>query len=353
MREPQAATEAKAGTPKPMAGAMRAAGKSPVGVLGLLAVLAATAVLISLQAGPAAIGAGDVLGVLLGGGDERQRVVVLELRLPRVALGLLVGGALAVAGAVFQALLRNPLADPYVLGVSGGAAAGSVAALALGLAAFRGGVEAGAVAGALLAVFAVRRVAMSAGPLLNTRVLLLAGVIAGAFFNAVVMLLLTMADAESFRSAIFWMMGSLARAGPAEAGLLAIVLIPFIGAAFALARPLDVMSVGEEMATYLGVRVETVKQAGYVAASLAVAASVAAAGVIGFVGLVVPHAVRLLWGGGHRVLLPASFLAGGTFLVLADTAARTVAAPQELPTGVVTALVGVPLFAVLLARSAR
>lgn len=326
---------------------------SPVRVLGLLTVLAAGAAAASLHVGSAAIGPGQVVDVLLGGGDERQRAVVLELRMPRVALGLLVGGALAVAGAVFQALLRNPLADPYVLGVSGGAAAGSVTALALGLAAYRGGVGGGAVAGALLAVFAVRRVAMSAGPVLDTRVLLLAGVIAGAFFNAIVLLLLALADAESFRSAIFWMMGSLARAGPAEAGVLALVLIPFLGAAFALARPLDLMSVGEETAAYLGVRVETVKQAGYVAASLAVAASVAAAGIIGFVGLLVPHAVRLLWGGGHRVLLPASFLAGGAFLVLADTAARTVAAPQELPTGVVTALVGVPLFAVLLVRSAR
>ena len=326
---------------------------SPARVLGLLAVLAAGAVVAGLHVGSAEIGPGQVLDVLLGGGDGRERAVVLELRAPRVALGLLVGGALAVAGAVFQALLRNPLADPYVLGVSGGAAAGSVTALALGLAAHRGGVGGGAVAGALLAVFAVRRVAMSAGPVLDTRVLLLAGVIAGAFFNAIVLLLLALADAESFRSAIFWMMGSLARAGPAEAGVLALVLIPLLGAAFALARPLDLMSVGEETAAYLGVRVETVKQAGYVAASLAVAASVAAAGVIGFVGLLVPHAVRLLWGGGHRVLLPASFLAGGTFLVLADTAARTVAAPQELPTGVVTALVGVPLFAVLLVRNAR
>lgn len=326
---------------------------SPARVLGLLAVLAAGAVVAGLHVGSAEIGPGQVVDVLLGGGDGRERAVVLELRAPRVALGLLVGGALAVAGAVFQALLRNPLADPYVLGVSGGAAAGSVTALALGLAAYRGGVGGGAVAGALLAVFAVRRVAMSAGPVLDTRVLLLAGVIAGAFFNAIVLLLLALADAESFRSAIFWMMGSLARAGPAEAGVLALVLIPFLGAAFALARPLDLMSVGEETAAYLGVRVETVKQAGYVAASLAVAASVAAAGVIGFVGLLVPHAVRLLWGGGHRVLLPASFLAGGAFLVLADTAARTVAAPQELPTGVVTALVGVPLFAVLLVRNAR
>lgn len=326
---------------------------SPARVLGLLAVLAAGAVVAGLHVGSAEIGPGQVVDVLLGGGDGRERAVVLELRAPRVALGLLVGGALAVAGAVFQALLRNPLADPYVLGVSGGAAAGSVTALALGLAAYRGGVGGGAVAGALLAVFAVRRVAMSAGPVLDTRVLLLAGVIAGAFFNAIVLLLLALADAESFRSAIFWMMGSLARAGPAEAGVLALVLIPFVGAAFALARPLDLMSVGEETAAYLGVRVETVKQAGYVAASLAVAASVAAAGVIGFVGLLVPHAVRLLWGGGHRVLLPASFLAGGAFLVLADTAARTVAAPQELPTGVVTALVGVPLFAVLLVRNAR
>ena len=326
---------------------------SRVRVFVPLAALLAVAALVGLNSGAASMSPAEVLDVLLGGGDERQRTVIFDVRLPRVLLALLVGGGLAVAGAVYQALLRNPLADPYILGVSGGAALGAVAMMLLGSAVSHWGVAGGALAGALLAIVVVLRLAMATGPTLDSRVLLLAGVIAGAFFNAVILLLLAAADFQSFRSAVFWMMGSLSRAGPLEAGVLALFLAPCLVAAWALARPLDLFAAGEEMATYLGVPVERVKQAGYLAASLAVAASVAAVGIIGFVGLIVPHAVRMVWGGDHRVLVPACFLGGGAFLVITDTLARTVVAPQELPTGVVTALIGVPLFAVLLVRSAR
>ena len=326
---------------------------SRVRVFVPLAALLAAAALVALNLGAAQMSPAEVLDVLLGGGDERQRTVIFDVRLPRVLLALLVGGGLAVAGAVYQALLRNPLADPYILGVSGGAALGAVAMMLLGSAVSHWGVAGGALAGALLAIVVVLRLAMATGPTLDSRVLLLAGVIAGAFFNAVILLLLAAADFQSFRSAVFWMMGSLSRAGPLEAGVLALFLAPCLVAAWALARPLDLFAAGEEMATYLGVPVERVKQAGYLAASLAVAASVAAVGIIGFVGLIVPHAVRMVWGGDHRVLVPACFLGGGAFLVITDTLARTVVAPQELPTGVVTALIGVPLFAVLLVRSAR
>ena len=326
---------------------------SRVRVFVPLAALLAAAALVALNLGAAPMSPAEVLDVLLGGGDERQRTVIFDVRLPRVLLALLVGGGLAVAGAVYQALLRNPLADPYILGVSGGAALGAVAMMLLGSVVSHWGVAGGALAGALLAIVVVLRLAMATGPTLDSRVLLLAGVIAGAFFNAVILLLLAAADFQSFRSAVFWMMGSLSRAGPLEAGVLALFLAPCLVAAWALARPLDLFAAGEEMATYLGVPVERVKQAGYLAASLAVAASVAAVGIIGFVGLIVPHAVRMVWGGDHRVLVPACFLGGGAFLVITDTLARTVVAPQELPTGVVTALIGVPLFAVLLVRSAR
>lgn len=318
-----------------------------------LGALLAGAVLWALSTGSAPLTVGEVFDVLLGGGDTRSRTVILDIRVPRILLALLVGGALAVSGTVFQALLRNPLADPYILGVSGGAALGAVAAMVLGLALSTHGVAGGALAGSLVAIFLVLRLTMAAGPAFDTRVLLLAGVVAGAFFNAIILLLLTAADAQSFRSAVFWMMGSLARAGSGEAGILALLLAPCLIVAAALARPLNLCVAGEETATYLGVSVKRVKQAGYLAASLAVAASVSVAGIIGFVGLIVPHAVRLLWGGDHRIVLPACFLGGGAFLVLADTLARTVLAPQELPTGVVTALIGVPLFAILLVRSAR
>lgn len=316
----------------------------------ILAAVLAGALLLALGVGAVAIPPGEVLRALLGDAEPTTRTIVRDLRLPRAVLAMLIGAGLAVAGAVFQALLRNPLAEPYVLGVSGGAAVGAVAVLAfattapawlLPLAAFVGGV------GTIALVF---RIAASVGRALDTRVLLLAGVVVGAFFNAVILLLLTLADVETFRSAVFWMMGSLASATWPAVGLLALYLVPALLALLAMARPLNLMAVGEETALYLGTRVERVKRGAYLVASLLVAAGVAAAGVIGFVGLIVPHALRLLWGGDHRLLLPGSALAGAAFLLLADTAARTVAAPGELPVGVVTALIGVPLFVVLLTR---
>jgi iron complex transport system permease protein len=197
----------------------------------------------------------------------------------------------------------------------------------------------------------VFRVAQRVGRALDTRVLLLAGVVVAAFFNAVILLLLTYADVESFRSAVFWMMGSLSASTWTTVILLALYMIPAAAVLIGYARSFNLLAIGEETALYLGTRVERVKLAGYIIASLAVAVAVAECGVIGFIGLIVPHAVRLVWGSDHRVLLPASFVAGGIFLLLADTAARTIAAPAELPVGVVTALVGVPLFVSLLRRS--
>lgn len=324
-----------------------------ISVLTALTLALLLASVLALGIGTVGVPASDILEVLFGGGDARVRSLILGIRLPRVVLAVLVGGGLAVSGAVFQALLRNPLADPYILGVSGGAAVGAVAALVLGGFAAGWGVTAGAMAGALGAVILVLRIAMAAGPSLDSRILLLAGVIVGAFFNAVILLLLTFADAESFRSAVFWMMGRLWGVGWAGVAGMAALLVPCLVVLFALSRPLDLMATGEETAGYLGVPVERVKLLSYLITSLLVAAAVSVSGVIGFVGLIVPHAMRLLWGGSHSLLLPASFLGGGAFLVLTDTAARVAAAPQELPTGVITALVGVPLFAVLLVRSGR
>jgi iron complex transport system permease protein len=276
---------------------------------------------------------------------------VLELRLPRVVLALIAGGALALSGAVFQALLRNPLAEPYVLGVAGGAAVGAVGAVVLGFSGVPGVVPIAALCGALLAIVLVLRIAVRVGRAVDTRVLLLAGVVAGAFFNAVILLLLTLADVESFRSAVFWMMGSLAASSWRGALVLGAYVVPASVLLFALARSLNLLAIGEETALFLGARVERVKLLAYFTASLLVAAVVAACGVIGFVGLIVPHAIRLVWGNDHRLLLPASLIGGATFLLFADTAARTIAAPAELPVGVITALVGVPIFVMLLRRS--
>lgn len=320
----------------------------------LLSGVTAGGVLLSVTAGAAPLPLSDVLAALTGRGDATTRAIVLDLRLARAATAVLAGGGLGLAGAVFQALLRNPLAEPYVLGVSAGAAVGALGALVLGFGVrVPALVPAAALVGAATTVALVLRIALGVGRALDTRVLLLAGVVMGAFLNAVILLLLTFADLETFRSAVFWMMGSLAGASWGTTALVGAYVLPACLVLARLARSLDFVALGEETAFHLGAPVERVKLTAYVVASLLVAAAVAFCGVIGFVGLVVPHALRMLWGSDHRLLLPGVFLAGGAFLLVADTAARTVAAPAELPVGVVTALVGVPLFLVLLTRTAR
>lgn len=315
-----------------------------------IALLAALA--LSLSLGPAPVGWPQVLDVLGGGGSTSERSIVLTLRVPRAALAALVGAALALSGATFQALLRNPLAEPYVLGVSGGASLGAVAAVVLGwTAAGAWALPGAALVGGLLAIGLVLQIGRrAAGTRLDTRTLLLAGVVAGAFFNALVLLLLTFGEAETFRAAVYWMMGSVSGATGTQVATLALWLVPAGVALLGMARPLNLLAVGEETALHLGVRVEALKRAAYLLASLLAAAAVAVSGAIGFVGLVVPHAARLLWGSDHRRLLPAAALGGAIFLVLADTAARSAVPPAELPVGVVTALVGVPWFLVLLVR---
>jgi iron complex transport system permease protein len=313
--------------------------------------IAALALVVSVALGAAGLPWRTVLSTLFGGGTPTERAIVIDLRLPRALLALLAGGALALSGTVFQALLRNPLAEPYVLGVSGGAAVGAVSAIVFGPRFAEAWlIPVGALLGALAAILLVLRIALQSGRALDSRVLLLAGVIAGAFFNAVILLLLTIADVESFRSAVFWMMGSLTTATWRMCALLALYVAPALVLLLGLARPLNLLAAGEETALYLGTRVGRVKTIAYFVASFLVAATVAACGVIGFIGLVVPHALRMVFGGDHRFLLPMTFVCGGTFLLLADTGARTLAAPAELPVGVVTALIGVPIFVMLLRR---
>ena len=312
------------------------------------------AVLAAVRFGSVPLSTGEVLRALRSGGDPVQRDIVLGLRLPRALLGALVGGGLAVAGATFQALLRNPLAEPYILGISGGAAAAAVLALGLGMVAIGSWVlPAAAFAGALLAIALVFRVATAVDRSLDVRVLLLAGVVVGAFFTAVMALMLSLSDAQTVRSAVQWMMGSLYGAEWSSVWTATAYTLPASALLLGLARPLNLLAIGDETATYLGTDVERVKRAAFAVASLITAAGVAVAGVIGFVGLIVPHALRLVIGSDHRALLPLSFLAGATFLVLADIAARVTLAPGEIPIGVVTALTGVPLFLVLLRRSFR
>ena len=323
--------------------------KSAPAAIAISLTILVIGIIASTAIGAVHVPASHVIAVLFGKGTAMERSIVIDLRLPRVLLAALAGGALALSGAVFQAMLRNPLADPYVLGISSGAALGAVISMLLtgGSSLF---VPPAALLGSLFAIVIVFAIALRAQRPVDARVLLLAGVIVSAFLQAVVFLLLTLLNAESFRSAIFWMLGSFATANWRSVGLLAVYVLPAAVVLIALARPLNILMSGEESALYLGVRVETVTRIAYFVASVLVGASVAACGVVGFVGLVVPHAVRLAFGSDYRLVLPSSVLIGGTFLMLSDTIARTIAAPVELPVGVITALIGVPVFVILLVR---
>jgi iron complex transport system permease protein len=313
----------------------------------LLGGLALAALVVGIMVGPADLAGGEALRALVGQGDAVTVGIVRQLRAPRALLAFGVGGSLAVTGATLQALVRNPLADPYLLGLSGGAGLGAVLAIALGLAG-AWAVPAAAAIGALLAVALVYRLAVVAGAVLDTRVLLLGGVVVGAFCAALVGAILALSPADQLRNALLWLLGGFDAASWSTLGVFAAYsAIPLV-LLYRSARALDLLSLGEEPARFLGADVEPLKRTLYLASSVLTAAAVAVSGIIGFVGLVVPHAIRLLWGHAHRSLLPAAFLLGGALLAGADALARVAFAPLSLPVGVVTAVVGVPVFALLL-----
>ena len=317
-------------------------------VLGGLLVGAAVAVLLSLRVGELQVGFADVLTAIFRPGEGQASTIIRELRLPRALAAFACGGLLATAGALMQVLLRNPLADPYILGISGGAAVGALGAITLGAATFW--IDASAFAGALAAMLVVFGLAHGDGSWTQTR-LLLTGVIVAAGCGAAVSLMLALAPDTRVMSMLFWMMGDASAAARPWPAL--VVLALALVAVMPFARDLNVLARGELSARALGVRVGHLRVALYVLASLLTATSVTLVGSVGFVGLVVPHLVRLVLGNDQRVLIPAAALAGGTLLTLADTAARTVIAPQQLPVGVLTALIGVPVFLFLLSRGSR
>lgn len=317
----------------------------------LLLAAALGAVLLGLLVGGSSLPAREAFESLLGRGSEQSRAIIWDLRAPRVALGFLVGGGLAVAGASLQSLVRNPLADPYLLGLSGGASLGAVLAIVAGVES-AWAMPLFAFAGALAAMLAVYRLALVAGDVLDSRVLLLAGVVVGAFAGALTSGILSVTESVRVRSAMLWLLGGLGGVGWPGVLALAVYSVPAIAVIAREARAMNLLGLGEEPAQFLGADVGRTKRRLYLAASLLTAAAVAAAGIIGFIGLLVPHAVRLMRGHDYRLLLPAAWVLGGAFLVVADAGARTLFAPLELPVGVVTAVVGVPLFAVLLRRMA-
>lgn len=311
--------------------------------LGLIAVVA---MVLALAIGSVNVAPAELWNVVQGEGSTLHRTLVLELRLPRTLAAFATGGLLAVAGALMQVLLRNPLADPYVLGLSGGAAVGALLAMLTGMGALL--ISGSAFAGAMLATLLVFGLAHGTGSWTASR-LLLTGVVVAAGWGAVITLMLALTPSYKLPGMLYWLMGDVSYARTPWPALL--VLVFAVIAVMPLARNLNVLARGPMQAAALGVSVRPLEWTIYLLASLLTATAVTTAGSIGFVGLIVPHMLRLVLGNDQRIILPASALAGGTLLVLADTLARTVIAPEQLPVGVITALLGVPTFLYLLHRS--
>ena len=316
-------------------------------ILALLAASALAAFALALSVGSVSVDATAIVHALKGDTAETSATIVRELRLPRAVAAFAVGALLALAGALMQVVLRNPLADPYILGISGGAAVGALGAMLIGAAALATPAAlAGALASTLL-VFGLARSGADSAPWTTTR-LLLTGVVVAAGWGALIALMLTLAPDAQVKGMLFWLIGDLGGTTYALPAMLTLAVA--LVASMAFARDLNVLARGEDVAAALGVPVELTTFLLAALAALATAAAVTTAGSVGFVGLIVPHALRLVIGNDQRVLLPASALAGGTLLIVADTLARTVAAPIQLPVGVITALVGVPVFLALLSR---
>jgi iron complex transport system permease protein len=324
----------------------------------ILLALAAVVAVAGVALGPVWIPFKEVAAAIFGRLDPANThgsaaLIIRQVRLPRVILGFLVGGALGVSGTVMQGLFRNPLGSPYILGVASGASAGAAVSILAGwptlpwlpLCAFAGG---------LVAVMIVYRLARGRDRRTSIFTLILAGVAVGALFSAVTSLVIFLSSrGEKMADVVFWIMGSLGRSGWGGLALLAPVVVMGTLLIQVLSRDLDALSLGEEGAFHLGVHPQRVTVVLLVLSTLLASAAVAMAGTIGFVGLVVPHVLRLILGPNHRTLVPASAIGGGLFLVLADMAARTLMRPVEIPVGIVTAFIGAPFFLYLLRSRGR
>ncbi|MBT3531357.1 MAG: iron ABC transporter permease [Gammaproteobacteria bacterium] len=304
--------------------------------------------LISLTSGSVDISAMQMIGELFTANESLSNQILWDIRIPRSASAFITGALLAMSGVIMQVLLRNPLADPYILGISGGAAVGALSAILLGL----GGLwlTNAAFAGALFSILLVFGIANKFGKWSVTR-LLLTGVVVSAGWGAVINILLTTTSTNNVQSMLFWLMGDLSQSQVGNAHFL-LLTAALLGGLF-VSRSLNVLVRGELVASALGINVPSLRLLLYFSASILTATAVTVAGSVGFVGLVIPHALRLLGARDHRLLIPGSLLLGGSFLLLADTIARTVIAPQQLPVGVVTAVIGVPAFILILRRSMK
>jgi iron complex transport system permease protein len=322
-------------------------------VILLLLVILGVAVVFGVSMGSTRTGFGVVLNTLVGRAQEDSLLtaIVWQIRFPRVLLAALVGAALSAGGLVFQALLRNPLAEPYILGISGGSAIGAIIGIISGFSRFPG-VTITAFAGSMCTLMLV--MVMSSGEsILKKDSLLLAGVMVNAFCSAVIMFLVSLIQDSRLHNIIFWLMGDMSMIDLKQAGILSVILIPGFLVLFCLSHAMNVILMGREMAISMGLHLKAVMLALLVTTSFMVSATVSHCGLIGFVGLVIPHLLRMVLGPDHRVLVPACILGGGAYMVICDLLARSLPHQGEMPVGVITAMIGAPLFILLLKRTHR
>ncbi|HEY9199997.1 MAG TPA: iron ABC transporter permease [Gammaproteobacteria bacterium] len=318
----------------------------PLTLLTGLLLLSIASVLFAFSVGSYPLSIGQLWSSLQSPGNAVEDTIIWQLRAPRAFVAFVTGGLLSLAGALMQVLLRNPLADPYILGVSGGASVAALLSMSLGL----GGawLSGSAFVGALLSILLVFSLARGSGSWHPTR-LLLTGVVIAAGWGAVINFILSISPEKPLRGMLFWLMGDISHAAPAITGLVVLLLVLLL--TFLMARQLNILAQGELQASALGINVRPLRISLFLLASLLTAFAVVQAGSVGFIGLIVPHMIRLIAGSDHRLLLPASVLLGGSLLVISDTLARTLIAPQQLPVGVITAFIGVPFFLYLLNRN--
>ena len=326
-------------------------GRRLLWVVLLLAAVLLIAAYIGLAAGSSGGGLFSVLTSLGAGDGNLLHDIIWKLRFPRVILAALLGATLSLGGMVFQALLRNPLAEPYILGISGGSAIGAIIGILLGLARFPG-VWLTAFSGSM-ATLGVLLLMASGRSFFKGSTLLLSGVMVNAFCSAVIMFLISMAQDSRLHNIIFWLMGDLAAATSDKSFALAATVLPCFILIFSRSHAMNLLTLGSDMARSMGVNIKQTTALLLVVTSLMISATVSYCGLVGFVGLVVPHMLRLVLGPDHRILAPASILGGAAFMVLCDVLARTLPSQGELPVGVVTALIGAPLFVYLLRKSAK
>jgi len=327
--------------------------KRVVTASSLLILLLGFAIVLGISMGSTDSGIKDVFNNLLGTKepDSMLYTIIWQIRFPRVLLAALVGAALSLGGLVFQALLRNPLAEPYILGISGGSAIGAIIGILMGFSRFPG-VSLTAFTGSIATLLLI--LVMSSGQtILKKDALLLSGVMVNAFCAAVIMFLVSITQDSRLHNIIFWLMGDLSLGDMKHVGILSATLLPCFFLVFWLSNPMNLLLMGKEMAQTLGVNIKAVTFTLLVATSFMVSATVSYCGLVGFVGLVMPHMLRLVFGPDHRVLVPACVFGGGTYMVFCDLLARTLPKQGEMPVGVITAMIGAPLFIYLLKRSSR